>query len=108
MNFNEKDVKDMLVKILEDLELQYDSEAEFDIRIDEPRHTDKRFGIKKPWICIINCYDFEFESEDGGYIVSIDDVEPHTILLQDISGSQIPISIIRKDEKDTYFREFVS
>ena len=110
MNLKEDDIINMVKQILSDNELDYYQNKKFVIKLDELDELDefdKKIGFKKPWICSVHTRDWQFDSEDGIYSFTIDDLDPTLIFFIDGSGGQIPNSFIKKDENGKYYREYI-
>ena len=108
MNYTKEQIKELITQILEDIDLEYFRDKDFYIKKGEPDFMDKKYNILDPWTCVVEGPDWQFDTDDGGYIFSIDDNEPHTIFFQDASGGQVPNAFIKKDENGKYYRDYIA
>lgn len=91
----------MVIQILSDLNLIYNSNEDFLIRYDEMDDSTD-YGITKPWLCFVKTENWQFETDEGIYAFSIDDELPNEILLIDGTGGKVPFYIINKDSNGKY------
>ncbi|WP_397364139.1 hypothetical protein [Olleya sp. R77988] len=109
MNYTKEQIIEEVKQILEDLELDYYKDKEFNVHLNEEelKGFEKEHDFIKPWSCFVQTHDWQFDTDEGVYSFIIDNESPNKVLFIDGSGGQIPHSFIKKDANGKYYRDYI-
>ena len=105
MKMQKEDVIKLCIKILNDTETPYSEEKPIEVFYSDKKGAFINDSFSRGWICDIPAFNWQFQNDDGGYSISINDQtgEPSTFI--DATGGRVPTKKIIMGPEGKYLFE---